>query len=80
MATFEEVFGKVLAKERDRVKLTQEALAYRCDLHPTYISQLERGINSPTVRVLRTLAQELGTTASEILRRAEEAATAGTLD
>jgi transcriptional regulator with XRE-family HTH domain len=61
----------VIAEERRSARLSQEALAFRCKLHPTYISQLERGLKSPTVRVLSTLAVALGTTGSELLRRAE---------
>lgn len=71
MDTFERVVGQVIAEERRRAGLTQEALAYRCKLHPTYISQLERGVKSPTVRVFRSLAAALGTTGSELLHRAE---------
>jgi len=74
MDTFERVLGQVIAEERRRAGLTQEALAYRCKLHPTYISQLERGVKSPTLRVFRILAKALGTSGSELLRRAEERA------
>ena len=56
---------------RRRAGLTQEALAYRCKLHPTYISQLERGVKSPTLRVFRSLSEAMGTSGSELLRRAE---------
>lgn len=71
---FEEVLGQVLAEERKRARLSQAALASRSKLHPTYISQLERGLKSPTVRALQAIAGALGTTATEILRRAEKAA------
>jgi transcriptional regulator with XRE-family HTH domain len=71
MDTFERVLGQVIAEERRRAGLTQEALAYRCKLHPTYISQLERGVKSPTLRVFRNLAEALGTSGSELLRRTE---------
>jgi transcriptional regulator with XRE-family HTH domain len=71
MDTFEHVLGQVIAEERRRAGLTQEALAYRCKLHPTYISQLERGVKSPTLRVFRNLAEALGTSGSELLCRAE---------
>jgi transcriptional regulator with XRE-family HTH domain len=51
--------------------MSQEAVAFRCKLHPTYISQLERGLKSPTIRVLRLIADALGTSASELLMAAE---------
>ena len=71
MATFEAVLGRVIAERRRSSGLTQEALAFRCKLHPTYVSQLERGLKSPTVRVLRAISEAVGTTASELLRWAE---------
>lgn len=71
MADFEAVLGRVIAERRKSAGLTQEALAFRCKLHPTYISQLERGLKSPTIRVLRAIAEAVGTTASALLRDAE---------
>jgi transcriptional regulator with XRE-family HTH domain len=71
METFEHVLGRMIAEERRRAGLSQEALAGRCKLHPTYISQLERGLKSPTLRVFRGLAEALGTSGAELLRRAE---------
>jgi transcriptional regulator with XRE-family HTH domain len=72
MEKFESVLGRVLAEQRRRVGLSQEALAYRCKLHPTYISQLERGLKSPTIRVLITLSAALDVRPSDLLRAAEE--------
>jgi transcriptional regulator with XRE-family HTH domain len=72
MDTFEKVLGGVIADARRSAGLSQEALAFRCKLHPTYISQLERGLKSPTVRVLRVIAEALETRASELLRTAEK--------
>ena len=57
MESFEAVLGRVIAERRRGAGLSQEALAFRCKLHPTYISQLERGLKSPTVRVLRVIAE-----------------------
>jgi transcriptional regulator with XRE-family HTH domain len=73
METFERVLGRVIAEERRRAGLSQEALAGRCKLHPTYISQLERGLKSPTLRVFRAVAASLGMHAAELLHKAEEA-------
>jgi transcriptional regulator with XRE-family HTH domain len=63
----------VIANARRAAGLSQEALAFRCKLHPTYISRLERGLKSPTVRVVRLIASALGTQPSELLRQAEGA-------
>ncbi|WP_313920232.1 helix-turn-helix transcriptional regulator [Tahibacter sp.] len=71
MTSFEKALGQVIAEERKRQCLTQEALADACGIHVTYISQLERGLKSPTVRVLRLIAKSLNTSASTLLTRAE---------
>jgi transcriptional regulator with XRE-family HTH domain len=71
MDAFEKVLGRVIAQRRKSVGMSQEAVAFRCKLHPTYISQLERGLKSPTIRVLRSIGEALGTPASTLLRDAE---------
>jgi transcriptional regulator with XRE-family HTH domain len=71
MAQVEEITGRVLAERRRRAGMTQEALAEACGLHPTYVSQLERGLKSPTLRVLFLIADALGASASSILRSVE---------
>lgn len=71
---FEKVLGRVIADARRSAGLSQEALAFRCNLHPTYISQLERGLKSPTIRALRSISDALGTRASALLAEAETGA------
>ncbi len=71
MAGFEEITGRVLAARRRRAGLTQETLAEACELHATYVSQLERGLKSPTLRVLFRLAEAMDTTPSSLLRSIE---------
>jgi len=71
METFEQALGQVIAKYRRAAGLSQEALAHGCGLHGTYISQLERGVKSPTVRVLRAIAEALGVPAAKLLSAAE---------
>lgn len=50
-------FGTVLRKYRLQHKLSQEDLAELADLDRTYISQLERGLKSPSIQTLFSLAQ-----------------------
>jgi transcriptional regulator with XRE-family HTH domain len=61
------VLGQVISRLRRGCRLSQEALAGRAGLHRTYISQLERGIKSPTLSVLLKLATALGVRPSRIL-------------
>jgi len=48
---------------------SQEELAYRADIHRTYISGLERGLRNPTVTVVERLVKALGCTWSDLLDR-----------
>lgn len=71
MSTFEQILGRVIAERRKKAGITQEALAELCGVHVTYIGQLERGLKSPTVRVLRSIAASLGMAGSKLLALAE---------
>jgi transcriptional regulator with XRE-family HTH domain len=66
-----ESLGRVIATIRRDRGLSQEALAARTQMHPTSISHIERGVNSPTVRILSRIATALGVTTSELLAAAE---------
>lgn len=70
---FERAFGRVLRRLRLEADLSQEALAHRCGLHPTYVSQLERGVKLPTLGTLETLARALGKRPYQIVKAVEEA-------
>lgn len=72
MSDLNKAIGKIIADLRRKSEHTQESLAFECELHPTYISQLERGLSNPTVRVLFLIAAATGVKASTILRRVED--------
>ncbi len=71
--TLEEAFGEVLRELRGKAQLSQEALGHAADLHTTYVSQLERGLKSPSLRTLDALAKALETKAHLLIRWAEQA-------
>jgi transcriptional regulator with XRE-family HTH domain len=52
-------FGNALRKYRLQQKLSQESLAELANLDRTYISQIERGLKSPSIRTLIALSQAL---------------------
>jgi len=64
-------FGSNLRRERERKKLTQEKLAEKADLDPSYISGIERGIRNPSILSVVRIGNALGTTASDLCRRIE---------
>jgi transcriptional regulator with XRE-family HTH domain len=64
-------FPDELRKARIENGLSQEELADLAGLHRTYISQIERGLKSPSLRSLEQIANGLGIALSELLRRLE---------
>jgi len=67
--------GRAVAAARHDARMTQETLAATARLHSTYISQIERGLKSPTLRAFASIARALGMAASDLLRSAERDAT-----
>jgi transcriptional regulator with XRE-family HTH domain len=51
--------------------MTIEGLAHASDMHPTYLSGIERGVRNPTWVKLADLARGLGVPLAEIVRDAE---------
>ncbi len=52
---------------RNSKNLTQEQLAERVNIHPTYISRIESGKKLPTLIIICKLADALGINAYELL-------------
>ena len=52
--------GKAVKAVRTAQGLTQEDLAAKADLHPTYISDVERGARNPSWDVIARLAEGIG--------------------
>jgi transcriptional regulator with XRE-family HTH domain len=69
----EAAFGPVLRQYRLAAGLSQEALAHAANLHPTYISLLERNVHQPTLAVVEALAGALGCRPYELVKAAEDA-------
>ena len=66
--------GEELRKARRAAGLTQEALSSKARVDRSYISQLERGLKSPTLDMLLRLCKAMGVSASGIVARVEAAA------
>ena len=61
-------FGDFIRTQRRRAELSQRELARLADLSDAYLSQLERGLHEPSVRVLSGLSEALNVPAERLLR------------
>ena len=69
--TLEKAFGEELQKVREQKGLTQEKLGFESGYHRTYISQLERGQKSPTLKAIFSLAKALSIRPSVFVKYVE---------
>lgn len=60
-------FGKAIRERRQELGLTQEALAERANLHPTYIGSVERGERNIALENIIALARGLGCSPRNLL-------------
>ncbi|WP_017295242.1 helix-turn-helix domain-containing protein [Geminocystis herdmanii] len=65
-------FGEVIRKKRNKVGISQEKLAEFCDLHRNFISEIERGVKSPSLKTIILLAIALDCSPSVLLKEAED--------
>lgn len=61
------VLGDFIRSQRQLAKLSQRELARLTNLSDPYVSQIERGLHAPSVKVLRALAEALNVRAETIL-------------
>jgi transcriptional regulator with XRE-family HTH domain len=67
----EVAIGPAIRDMRRERGLTLTTLAEACDLSPSHISQIERGITSPSLSTLRHIAEALGIRLSQLILAAE---------
>ena len=65
-----EAFGEYVRAQRKLAKLSLRELAARAEISNAYLSQIERGLHAPSVRVLRSLADAFEVSAETILEQA----------
>ena len=61
------LFASKLQQIRADRKLTQERLAFLCNIDRTYIGRLERMERSPSLDILQKIADGLGISLAELL-------------
>jgi transcriptional regulator with XRE-family HTH domain len=65
-----EAFGAFIRSQRKLANLTLRQLAELTSLSNPYLSELERGMHQPTVRVLKQLSDALNVSAEMLLAQA----------
>jgi ribosome-binding protein aMBF1 (putative translation factor) len=66
-----DAFALVLKKHRTRKRLSQELLAEKAELHPTYIGLVERHLRNPSLNVAKALADGLEMPLAKLVGEAE---------
>ena len=69
MATLESL-GEFLQEQRRAARLTLRQLAAQTGVSNPYLSQIERGLHEPSVRVLKAISEALNVSIETLLARA----------
>jgi transcriptional regulator with XRE-family HTH domain len=64
-------FGLAVRWYREERGWSQETLAFRCGLHPTYVGPIERGEKSPTITTVFKLSAGLEVRPAQLVEAAE---------
>jgi transcriptional regulator with XRE-family HTH domain len=65
-----EALGEVIRTQRKLAKLSLRELAHLSDLSNAYLSQLERGLHEPSIRVVKSIAAAFDLPPEVLLERA----------
>jgi len=65
-------FGLVLKRWRKKTGISQEELAWRANLHRTYVSDLERGNRNPSLESIEKLASAMNLSLSALFQPLED--------
>ena len=65
-----DAFGTFLRSQRRLANLSLREMAERTKISNAYLSQIERGMHAPSVRILRSIAQALDLSAEAMLAQA----------
>ena len=65
-----EALGEFIKHQRQMAKLSLRDMAARTNVSNPYLSQIERGLHEPSVRVLKAIAGALNLSAETLLKQA----------
>jgi transcriptional regulator with XRE-family HTH domain len=72
--------GTFIRMQRQLAHMSLREMAALTSVSNAYLSQIERGLHQPSLRVLRSIAQALSIAPEELLRRANFLAASGDAD
>ena len=64
-----ETLGRLIRSQRELGRMSLRQMAERANISNAYLSQIERGLHQPSVRVLRSIAAALNLSAETLLRQ-----------
>ena len=71
-SSISKLFGSAVRVRRTAAGISQEKLAERSGLHPTYISMVERGVRKPTLDVASRIAKALRVSLPLLIEEAQK--------
>jgi transcriptional regulator with XRE-family HTH domain len=71
-SSISKLFGSAVRVRRTAAGISQEKLAERSGLHPTYISMVERGVRNPTLDAASRIAKALKVSLPQLIEEAQK--------
>jgi transcriptional regulator with XRE-family HTH domain len=65
-------FANILRQLRTQKGLSQEDFGFKAGVHRTYVSQLERGLKSPSLKTLNKVARVLEISLTDLMALVEQ--------
>ena len=65
---YRHTIGKIIRGERLKLGWTQEELAEKIDIHPSFVGQMERGLKAASLATLKRLSAIFGIKTADLLK------------
>ena len=65
------LFGRNVARFRNKCGFSQDTLAEKADLDRTYISGIERGVRNPGIKTVLRIARALNVTVGDLCKQVD---------
>ncbi len=68
MISIEVRVGNRIREIRNKKGISQEKLAFKCKLHRTYISDIERGLRNVSIKNIEKISKALGVPPEDLIK------------